>query len=199
MRTLYTVSHPDLAPEDRACIARFRDAHDLPFRDVIAAHFTLVFGVQDIEDMAYESHIRAVAAQSPEVRFTCRYAMLGADPANDTAHVYLVPDEGNAAISLLHDRLYAGPLERFHRLDIPSVPHITVATTKDREHAKSLCSRLNQAGLCISGALRSITIGALEAGKFTTLAQVPLNASLAGESRSNAAGIGGHRQTGWPT
>ena len=177
MRTLYTVGYPELAPEDSEFIAKIRHEHDLPYRDVIAAHFTLVFGVRDIEDAEYQRHVRSVADHTPAVRFTCRYAMLGADDADDTAYVFLVPDEGYSAVSLLHDNLYTGTLERFHRLDIPFVPHITVATTKDRKQAKSLSAQLNQAGVCISGEIRSLTIGALEDGKFSNHLALPLGAA----------------------
>lgn len=177
MRMLYTVGYPELSTEDQSFIAELRREYDSPRRDIIGAHFSLVFGVRDLADADYTAHVRSVAAQAQAVRFTCRYAMLGADDTGDMAHVFLVPDEGYSTLSLLHDRLYTGKLEPFHRLDIPFVPHITVATTKDRRHAKSLCTQLNRTGLCISGALRSLSIGSLEEGRFRTLVTMPLGAT----------------------
>lgn len=177
MRTLYTVAYPELGAEDRRFIEAFRQVHDLPYRDVVAAHFTMVFGVADLPDEPYESHVRSVAETSEEISFTCRYAMLGAGDDAGSAHVFLVPDEGYSSISLLHDRLYEGPLERFHRLDRPYIPHITIGTLADRRHARALCAELNQAGLSIAGRLRQLTVGALQDGRFTHRLQVPIGAA----------------------
>lgn len=102
--------------------------------------------------------------------------MLGTNNTDGTAHVFLVPDEGYAAISLLHDQLYSGVLEASHRLDIPYIPHITIGTLVDRRHAKALCDQLNQAGVSISGKLRTLTIGDLHGEKFINRHEVRLGA-----------------------
>ncbi len=117
----------------------FRRQHDLPYRDVVAAHFTLAFGCDAIAEPAYTAHVSAVCRASKAIRFSCRYAMLGADHFDDSAHVFIVPDEGYAGISLLHDRLYTGVLEPYLKLDAPCIPHITIGTMKDRAAAKALC------------------------------------------------------------
>ena len=95
--------------------------------------------------------------------------MLGADDFDDTAYVFLVPDEGYSGISLLHDRLYTGVLQPFLKLDVPFVPHITIGTMKNRVAAKALCDKLNRHGVRIEGSLRALTIGALEDGKLRNL------------------------------
>ena len=175
MRRLYTVAYPELSSEKQQLIDAFRQKHD-PHFTMVAAHFTMVFGVDGVEDNAYIEHIQEAAKLTPKLHFCCRYAMLGADDSDDTAYVFLVPDEGYSAISLLHDRLYAGLLEPFHRLDIPYVPHITLASSKSREEMKSLCAELNSSGLVVAGELSRLTVGALESGSFTTLAELPLSA-----------------------
>lgn len=149
MRRLYTVGYPDLSFADQQFIEAFRKDHD-PHFSLIRAHFTMVFGVSDLEYEAYLTHIKAVAENSPTVRFSCRYAMLGADDADETAYVFLVPDEGYSAVSLLHDRLYTGQFERFHRLDIPYIPHITMASSRSREEMKMLCTELNRRNILVS-------------------------------------------------
>ena len=169
MPTLYTVSYPEVAPDASAFMERFRQDHDLPYRDVVAAHFTMVFGCKSVEVPDYTMHIAAVARQAEPVRFCCRYAMLGADDFDDTAYVFLVPDEGYSGISLLHDRLYTGVLQPFLKLDVPFVPHITIGTMKNRVAAKALCDKLNRHGVRIEGSLRALTIGALEEGKLRNL------------------------------
>lgn len=171
MPTLYTVSYPEVAPEALSFMERFRHEHDLRYRDVVAAHFTMVFGCKSIELPDYTKHVAAVARQSEPIRFSCRYAMLGADDFDDSAYVFLVPDEGYSGISLLHDRLYTGLLQPFLRLDVPFIPHITIGTLKDRSAAKALCDELNRGGVCIEGSLRALTIGALEDGKLNNLSE----------------------------
>ena len=95
--------------------------------------------------------------------------MLGTDDFDDTAYVFLVPDEGYSGISLLHDRLYTGILQPFLRLEVPFIPHITIGTLKDRSTAKALCDELNRSGVLIDGSLEALTIGVLEDGKLRHL------------------------------
>ena len=169
MPTLYTVSYPEVAPEALSFMEQFRQVHDLPYRDVVAAHFTMVFGCKTIELPDYTKHVAAIARLSEPIRFSCKYAMLGTDDFDDIAYVFLVPDEGYAGISLLHDRLYTGLLRSFLKLEVPFIPHITIGTLKDRSAAKVLCDELNRNGVHIEGSLRALTIGALEAGKLKNL------------------------------
>jgi hypothetical protein len=169
MPTLYTVSYPEVSLEASSFMEQFRHAHDLPYRDVVVAHFTMVFGCKTIELPDYTRHIAAVATQSKSIRFSCKYAMLGTDDLDDSAYVFLVPDEGYSSISLLHDRLYTGLLQPFLRLEVPFIPHITIGTLKDRAAAKALCDELNRSGVHIEGSLRALTIGSLEDGKLKNL------------------------------
>ena len=126
--TLYSLCYPTLSEDDDEFIRSYRRAHDLPYRDVVDHHFTIVFGISDLDKDAYTRHVRGIATSHPPISFVCRYAMLGNDASNDDYYVFLVQDEGYSAISLLHDRLYSGPLTPFHRLDIPYIPHIGIAT-----------------------------------------------------------------------
>src|SRR5687768_14170276 len=113
MPTLYTVSYPEVSPEASQFMQTFRNEHDLPYRDVVAPHFTMIFGCAAIPEEQYTKHVAAIARESRVLSFSCKYATLGADDSDDTAYVFLVPDEGYAAISLLHDRLYSGALADF--------------------------------------------------------------------------------------
>ena len=172
---LFTISYPDISEKDRVFIEEFRQIHDAQLSEVVKAHFTFVFGVDQITESDYMAHIQKTAEASSEIAFTCRYAMLGADHFSDKAIIFLVPDEGYSAISLLHDQLYTGVLKSFHRLDIPFIPHITIGTMSDREKAKSLCDELNGQGLELSGSISSLSVGALGSGKFNDLAHFNLS------------------------
>ncbi len=167
---LYTVAYIDVSPSAGALISDFRVEHD-PHVNVVGPHFTMVFGCKAVPEAEYNAHIAVVARSTKQIRFHCRYAMLGADDIDETAYVFLVPDEGNSSISLLHDRLYTGPLAEHLRLEFPYIPHITVASTQDWKLAKSLCDRLNSAGVDVQGTLRALTVGVLKDGKLQSIAE----------------------------
>jgi 2'-5' RNA ligase len=166
MHDLYTLAYPRLAEMDRAFIEKFRAEHDLRYRNVVAPHFTMAFGCSAVAEPQYLDHVEGVALSSGRLRFCCRYAMLGADHQDDTAYVFLVPDEGNSSLSRLHDRLYSGPLAPHLRLDIPYIPHITIGTVDDREAAKKLCDKLNENGILIEGSVDALTVAAFENGRI---------------------------------
>ena len=132
MRTLYTLGYPSLNDDDMSFIVRFRHEHDVRYRDVVAPHFTMAFGCNTVCELEYCQHVGAVAKANAPLHFSCRYAMLGSDDQDQTAYVFLVPDEGYSGFSLLHDRLYTGVLSSHLRLDIPFIPHITI-----RSHLKN--------------------------------------------------------------
>ena len=171
--TLYTIAYLSVNTPAQAFIDGFRCQHD-PQVNLVAPHFTLVFGCTAIPEAAYLGHVAALARHAQPIRFHCRHAMLHAGEPGAGAHVFLVPDEGNSAIARLHDRLYTGVLAPHLRLEIPYVPHITIASTPGIGAAKALCDGLNQAGLDIEGQVRSLTVGALRDGRFQAIAEHPL-------------------------
>ena len=114
--TLYTVAYPVCAAEDMLAIDTWRAANDPTGHALVRPHFTLVFASNAVDEATYLAHVAAVAARTAPIAFHCRYAMLGADAHSPRAHAYLVSDEGHAALSLLHDALYTGPLADALRL-----------------------------------------------------------------------------------
>ena len=93
-----------------------------------------------------------------------------------------MPDEGLGALVRLHDRLYAGALAPQLRLDIPAIPHITVAAKGDATEAKALADELNARPFAIAGAIAALDIVVHTAGTVRTLARVPLAATPAPSS-----------------
>jgi 2'-5' RNA ligase len=169
MQRLLTVSYPEISAESAAFIDAFRQRHDARRRDIVEAHFTMMFGCAAVGFNEYTNHVAKVAASSKSIAFSCEYAMLGADDEDDTAYVFLVPDQGYAEVSLLHDRLYTGPLQAHLRLDLPYIPHITIGTLSSRTEAKALCDELNRQSLCVEGSLKTLAVGCIESGKFKNL------------------------------
>jgi 2'-5' RNA ligase len=124
----------------------------------VEPHFTIAFGASGVDDDDYLEHVRKITAALHPITFHCRYAMLGADENSDTSYIFLVPDEGNSALSLLHDRLYSGLLASCLRIDLPYVPHITIGRCSERQKAKELCDELNARPLSIAGSVEALTV-----------------------------------------
>ncbi len=168
MRMLYTLAYPVLSEHDSRWIEAFRHEHDPQFA-VVNAHFTMAFGCTDIGEDVYISHVEAASSLAHQIRFTCRYAMLGADHQTDSAYVFLVPDEGYSDLSRLHDHLYRGVLAEHLRLDAPFIPHITIGACSDRGLAKCLCDDLNDRGMEVGGLVNTLTVAAVDGGKMREL------------------------------
>jgi len=173
--TIYTVAFPELATDDMRWLQLFREQHDPNFAKV-DPHFTMVFGIRDLSKDVYLNHVAGVARLCRQIHFMCRYAMVGADDLDNTAYVFLVPDEGNAALSLLHDRLYRGPFKPFLRLELPYIPHISIGSMKDFALAKALCDELNGRQISFEGRISALTVGVLRDGRFDSCGTYGLDA-----------------------
>ncbi len=135
---------------------------------------TLLFGYDGIAEVDYLDHVGGIARDAETIRFHCRYATLGSDRESETAYVYLVPDEGFGAISLLHDRLHGGPTASGLRLDLEFTPHIEIGRLADRKTAKRLCDRLNAEGVSIAGSLDALTVVAVQQDGVTEIGRLSL-------------------------
>tara|TARA_R110002049_G_scaffold61475_5_gene163808 strand:+ start:2304 stop:2828 length:525 start_codon:yes stop_codon:yes gene_type:complete len=169
---LYTLCYPTLSDDDHEFVRSFRREHDLPFRDVVEHHFTIVFGISDIPMQNYAEHVRTKLLDQRNIDFVCRYAMLGDDAESDDFYVFLTPDEGLSDICRVHDKLYTGEFEKFHRVEIPYIPHIGIATMPDAGKIQSLCDELNAGSFSIAGKLESATICEYDGTKVVDLERV---------------------------
>ena len=171
MRKLYTVAFPTLNDADARFIAGIRARHDRQ-ASMLGPHFTLLFGCDAVDEATYIEHVRAIAASTAAVRFECREAEPDSD--DERGVVYLVPEQGRGALTLLHDRLYTGPLAPHLRKDLHFVAHITVAHAADVEAAQRLCDHLNTEGVDVSGSIDALVVGCVESSRFVELARFAL-------------------------
>ncbi|PLW67953.1 hypothetical protein C0039_15065 [Pseudohalioglobus lutimaris] len=169
---LYTLCYPTLSDKDHEFIRSFRREHDLPFRDVVDHHFTVVFGISDFPEDTYSEHVRTILQDQKSIDFVCRYAALGDDSDSDDFYVFLTPDEGLSDICRLHDKLYSGKLKQFHRIEIPYIPHIGIATMPDARRIQFLCDELNASSFSIGGTLESATICAYDGTQVVDLERI---------------------------
>lgn len=173
---LLCLGYPRLSEVDTRLIRNFRRKHDKKYVDVVDAHWTMIFpgSSEGISQDDLERHIQAVAEDSAPVGFTCRYALVYGDDGCDDYYIFLVPDEGFSGISLLHDRLYSDFMRPKLRLDIPYVPHIGIATGKDREELHDLATEWNRKGHEIGGTIDELTLSSYDGGQVSDLKRFPL-------------------------
>ena len=137
-------------------------------------YFTLVFPGVDLEAHAFAEQIRRNAADIPRIRFRLRSALVVPEPMVKRFHVFLIPDEGFGAILKLYEALHVGPIEAAIRPETPYLPHITVATSTDRNQARAVAQALNHGDLDISGHIDALTVERRMGEVIHDVAEIPL-------------------------
>ena len=150
------VAYPDLDEIDRQWIESFRAKHD-PQASRLGVHFTLVFPVEAVPG-ELDPEVAVVARSTAAISFAIRRTAVVRDALAKGSHIVLVPDEGGAQITSLHDRLYAGGLRAQLRADIPFVPHLTVGATQDSESAERLARELGVRTRLVRGTVRTLAL-----------------------------------------
>jgi 2'-5' RNA ligase len=168
---IFTVAMPKWSVEAQACVQGFRRAHDPQF-DLIAPHFTLVFGAA-LDAELYIAHVRDVAQSLAPLRFKLSHAMLYYTGVG-SAHVFLVASEGAAGLTRLYRQLYGDPLAPSLRLDKPFIPHITIAAVEDPAAALQIADDWNAQNISLSGEIDVVTAGRITDGRFLVLAEARL-------------------------
>jgi 2'-5' RNA ligase len=155
--TLLVIAYPDLSPDDRARIEQIR-AENHPRAAVINAHFTLVFPTTLLSIDACAREISEVTRGVESISFVLRCAIPFPDTEAGATDVFLVPDEGFAALARLADLLYRGALAPVRRRDLPMIPHLTVARFGNPHDAAALADELNATDLAIQGRISAIDL-----------------------------------------
>jgi 2'-5' RNA ligase len=150
------VGYPQVPEADRAWIESVRSRYD-PQAPRIGAHFTLVFPAALALDTIV-AHASTVALRTPAIPFVLRGVRAVPDALAGGGHVFLLPDEGGAAITALHDLLYDGPLRAFLRDDLPFVPHVTVAAATDLSRCEAIRQEVARAARTIEGNIRTLDV-----------------------------------------
>jgi len=160
---------------DKADLAWLTDIRSRRAGSRGAPHFTLVFPGADLAPKVFADKVRANVEGMHAIRFRLRCALVAPEPMVGRFHVFLVPDEGFAAILKLHDRLHVGPISAALRKDRPYLPHITVATTHDDASARTLAASLNQGGIDIHGHIDALLAEHRTGEVIKTVATIPLS------------------------
>ncbi len=168
----YVITYPELSSGSFEWIQKYRESHDSQYK-LVDPHFTLVFGIEDIDEHALVKEIEKYASDTDTFTFKINSATINVD--KDRATEFLVPDEGNSALIKLHDKLYSGILADHLRLDMNYVPHITIGDRSDIPTSKAHITKLNSSPINIEGEITSIDIIKVEnTSQLMTIKKVPL-------------------------
>lgn len=141
---LTVLGRPRLKAADSAWVTALRDRHGKSLSaPEIGAHVTLVFPTDATDATTATGHLAMVAGETPPLALAFRCALPVLDRDSGDSYVYLVPDEGFSTLVRLHDRLYSGPFAEALRLDLPYIPHITLARIAEGKLARALADDLN--------------------------------------------------------
>jgi hypothetical protein len=171
--TLLIVAFPELSQADRAWVEDLRARHH-PRAGAIAAHFTLVYPTGSVSEELAVPDAQQHIGETEKFSFVLRHALPFPDDGGQFTDVFLVPDEGFSALARLSDRLYSGVFAPARRLDLPSIPHLTIARFRDAIEAAGFCDRLNREPFEIVGRITSIDVLRRDDGQIQSIARLPL-------------------------
>jgi len=155
--TMLVVAYPELSEADRTRIEQVREQNHSRAA-AISAHFTLVFPTTLLSLDAFVSEVVACARGIEQISFVLRCAIPFPDAEAGATDVFLVPEEGFAALARLAGQLYRGALAPARRHDLPMIPHLTVARFTNPYDALALAEEINATGLAISGRISALDI-----------------------------------------
>jgi 2'-5' RNA ligase len=165
------ICHPEFSAADRNWIEAVRSRHD-PQAAMVAAHVTLVFPAEELDEVAIVAHAQSTAAVTAPITFQLTAAHPVRDKISSQSHIFLTPDLGETEIRDLHAALYSGVLASQLRTDIPFVPHITVGAAQTLEAAETVAASLGP--IAISGRLTTLDLVGFDGRTVTPLADFPL-------------------------
>lgn len=175
-RRLFVIATPRFSADDAAWLAKIRARHD-PQSRIVAPHVTFVFDAAASIETRLAAHVAAVAATLTVVRFVLRRAVVRPDAITGRIFAYLLPEEGNAELAKIHDRLHERLLAAAKRLDNPYLPHVTVGAFSEMSQAVSLVDALNQAPIAIASTIESLCTVAFDGETVQTIAESAIGAT----------------------
>lgn len=163
----------DISDQDRAWIEAVRRRFDR-LHGRVEPHFTLVFPFSGIPLDDALGHAMSIAAGVAPIPFRLGGVAAVPDPLNPGAHLFLLPDEGDQAITHLHDRLYSAVLATNLHPSAIYRPHVTVGRFERYEDASAAAASLMDVD--VRGRLSAITIGDFDGERVEDLHTVGLGA-----------------------
>lgn len=170
--SLLVVAYPAIEKKDYDWVQSIRAKNDVRYFNIIEPHFTIVFPVFDSGEKDFVNHVEKAAKRFKTFYFVLRCAQIVKDSFRDYTDVFLIPEEGYRIFVKLHDAFYSGPLEKDLRLDIPFIPHLGIAGSKDPLSCKKIAEEINSNNLEILGAVNNLDIISYEGSKVKTIHKI---------------------------
>jgi len=171
--SLLVLARPKLPVAARRRIDALRQRHD-PQHSLVPPHLTFVFPTRAAGAARLEEEVRAAAAAFAPVPFRLTAAMPLPGLSVDAWFVALVAEQGFGRLLRLHDRLYAGALAADARLDLPYVPHVTVARLPGPAAARALADTINAEPFVLAGRVERLELVASKGRGLEVLAEAAL-------------------------
>src|SRR6266566_145211 len=167
------VAFPKVSQRNFGWIQTLRKKYDALSFNAITPHFTLFspsdeFSRKDLVDATTKS-IEGFMS----FNFMLRSAILMPPTGGDHSYIFLVPDEGLSSFVKLRDQIYAGPLAKSLRLDIPFVPHLTVGSTRNLQDGNQIIHELNRQSFEIPGSIDSLSLVVEDGDRIILVEEVP--------------------------
>jgi len=167
------VAYPTLSQTDYTWIQALRIQHDSQ-HPLIAPHFTLLFPTERFDPVVMLDHVVTRSRTIRPFSFVLRCATTVKDSFSTKTHLFLVPDEGYSVLVKLHDALYTHMLASELSLDVPYIPHITIADHVDPNVLRPIATAINAQNICIDGQIRALDIVVYANNSVQTTGKVQL-------------------------
>ncbi|MGQ9369852.1 2'-5' RNA ligase family protein [Azospirillum sp. ST 5-10] len=167
------IAEPLFRESDRLWIEAVRERHDPQHRRV-RPHFTLVFPQSCGDPAPIIEHVEEVTARHTAMAAHLRVAVPVKDHLGTATHVYLMPDEGFSALVRLHDDLHRNVLADSLRLDVPYMPHVTVAVAEEAAAAKAIADGLNARAFDVACQIDAVSVVRCDTAHLQVLTRIGL-------------------------
>lgn len=167
------LAYPTLAQEDFDWIQAIRRAHDRLF-EAVEPHFTIVFPTEKLSAADLVDYAESKVCGQPKIIFVLMKALVIEDNSQNLFHAFLVPSIGSPEITALHDLMYTGALASELRIDLPFIPHITIASDKRRDIIQQLVEEIDDRAIQIKGVIESLTVSSYDGIRVKDIKRVPL-------------------------
>jgi 2'-5' RNA ligase len=166
---LYVVAWPLLAEADDTALRRLRAQYHAREADLIAPHFTLVFGAPVSDEARLRGALDGIAAR-PFWFMLDRLVRHDLTPPSRAAYLYAVPAEGEGELTQLHEALSPAPgPETFE-------PHITLGLFGHAAEAEQIARIVQRQHLPIRGRVEELALLRRDDDRLETLATIQLTA-----------------------
>jgi 2'-5' RNA ligase len=167
------LAYPTLAQQDFEWIQAIRHTQDRLF-EAVEPHFTIVFPTEKLSAAELTDHTESTTRGQSRIVFALTNALVVEEDSKALFRAFLVPSIGRQEITALHDLMYTGALATELRLDLPFIPHISIATNKHRGIVQQIVEDINNQAININGVIEALMVSSYDGIRVKDIKRVPL-------------------------